>query len=116
MSITFCRISHDYIATLCSKYDGKTFKTFREFSPTAHDRFRHEIMEYAQYVKQHLQNVHYEPTNPDEVDTSPVILDGPGGLPLLPSPVPGIRGEETAKRGKEIIRAYFLRHYRTFYS
>ena len=39
---------------------------------------------------------------------------GPGGLPLLPSEVKGVRGMEVAKNAKEIIRAYFLRHYRKF--
>src|SRR5258705_13927102 len=40
------------------------------------------------------------------------LFRSPGGLPLLPSEVKGVRGMEVAKNAKEIIRAYFLRHYR----
>jgi hypothetical protein len=38
--------------------------------------------------------------------------NGPGGLPLLPLEIKGVRGLETAKHAQDIIRSYFLRHYR----
>jgi hypothetical protein len=64
---------------------------------------------YANYVdKQRKEEA--DPESPSE----PVNFEhGPGGLPLLPAvEVKGVRGMEISKHAQEIIRAYFLRHYR----
>jgi hypothetical protein len=63
---------------------------------------------YANYVdEQRKEGGDAEPS------PAPINFDkGAGGLPLLPSVVKGTRGVEVAKQAKEIIRAYFLRHYR----
>lgn len=65
---------------------------------------------YANYVdKQRKEEAEGDATSISE----PVTFEkGPGGLPLLPLEVKGVRGSETAKHAQEIIRAYFLRHYR----
>ena len=44
----------------------------------------------------------------------PVLLEGPGGLPLIPPPTLGVKGEETAENAAIIIRKYFTRHFSQF--
>lgn len=65
---------------------------------------------YANYVdKQRKEEAEGEGSTLSE----PVTFEkGPGGLPLLPVEVKGVRGSEIAKHAQEVIRAYFLRHYR----
>jgi hypothetical protein len=63
---------------------------------------------YANYVHEQ-RNDTSEPSQP----TAPINFDsGPGSLPLLPAENKGVRGSEVAKHAQEVIRAYFLRHYR----
>jgi len=66
---------------------------------------------YANYVDQQRR---------DEADVKPKPVpinfeSGPGNLPLLPPEVKGVKGMEIAKNAREIIRAYFLRHYRKMF-
>ena len=63
---------------------------------------------YANYVdKQRKEDSEEHGSHPE-----PIHFDkGPGGLPLLPLEVKGVRGMEVAKHAQEIIRAYFLKHY-----
>jgi len=62
---------------------------------------------YANYVDQQWK---------EETDREPepAVVNferGLGDLPLLPMEVKGVRGIEITKNAREIIRAYFLRHY-----
>jgi len=64
---------------------------------------------YANYVDQERQETGDDPRPcPDPVN----FVKGPGNLPLLPPESKGVRGTEVAQQAKEVIRAYFLRHYR----
>ena len=66
---------------------------------------------YANYVKEQRG----EEADPEDGAPAPVLFNaGPGDLPLLPAPLAGVRNMEIARHAKEIIRAYFLRHYRMF--
>jgi hypothetical protein len=68
-----------------------------------------QFINYANYVKDQRSQDQKE----EEVAAGPVLFTaGPGDLPLLPPPVHGARSTEIARQAKEIIRAYFLRHYR----
>jgi len=69
------------------------------------------IINYANYVKEQRTEEKKE-----EVKAPAAVLftSGPGDLPLLPDPVHGARSTEIARHAKEVIRAYFLRHYREF--
>jgi len=69
------------------------------------------MIRYANYVDQQWR---------DEADVKPepVLINfesGPGNLPLLPPEVKGVKGMEIAKNAREIIHAYFLRHYRKMF-
>ena len=69
------------------------------------------IINYANYVKEERN----EEQEAEDVAPAPVLFKaGPGDLPLLPEPVHGARSTEIARHAKDIIRAYFLRHYREF--
>lgn len=68
---------------------------------------------YSNYVDQERKDKGEDTEAPPP--TSVVFEKGPGNLPLLPPEVKGVRGMEVAQQAKEIIRAYFLRHYRKFY-
>jgi hypothetical protein len=71
-----------------------------------------QIINYANYVKDQRN----EEPEEEKIATPAVLFSaGPGDLPLLPAPVHGARSMETARHAKEIIRAYFLRHYRMFH-
>ena len=93
-----------------AKSHGKKFQTFKEWNRDGYSWIVQDMIGYANYVdKQRKEDV--------EGDTStipePVTFEkGSGGLPLLPLEVKGVRGSEIAKHAQEIIRAYFLRHYR----
>jgi hypothetical protein len=63
---------------------------------------------YANYVDQERK----ESSSPDPIPVPINFERGPRGLLLLPPEVKGVRGMEIAKNGQEIIRSYFLRHYR----
>jgi hypothetical protein len=103
--------SHDYIADLHAVNHGKKFKSFREWSGPKYTGFMEQIIDYANYVKEQRN----EEPEAEDVAPAPVLFKaGPGDLPLLPAPVYGARSTEIARNAKEIIRAYFLRHYRTF--
>jgi hypothetical protein len=61
---------------------------------------------YANYVDKQRK----EDSEENGSHTEPIHFDkGPGGLPLLPLEVKGVRGMEVAKHAQEIIRAYFLK-------
>ena len=63
---------------------------------------------YANYVDQERK----ETSNSDGIPIAINFESGPRGLPMLPAELKGVRGMEIAKNAQEIIRAYFLRHYR----
>ena len=63
---------------------------------------------YANYVDQQRK----ETISPDDAPSAVNFENGPGNLPLLPPEAKGVRGTEIAKNAQEIIRSYFLRHYR----
>jgi hypothetical protein len=100
--------SHNYVSAISSKYGGNVCLPFSQFHPEAYKRIQTEMVEYAMYVRGQMEKVHYEPTDPNVRNMS-VLLDGPGGLPLIPPPQLGVKGAETAA---SIIRQYFLCHYR----
>ena len=101
--------SHDYIADLHAGTHGKKFKSFRDWAGPKYGLFMEMIIDYANYVKAQRNE---DPEQQDDTVSAPVIFEaGPGDLPLLPPPVHGVRSVETAKHAKEVIRAYFLRHY-----
>jgi hypothetical protein len=80
----------------------------KEWNPKGYQRIVEDLIGYADYVTTERQ-VEGDP----EPRPAPVTLNsGEGLLPLLPPPVNGVRGTEIAKHAQEIIRAYFLRHYR----
>ena len=68
------------------------------------------MIEYANYIKEQRSE---ESSPSSDPKSAPVVFEaGAGELPLLPPPVHGARSEEIAKLAKELIRAYFTRHYR----
>jgi len=71
------------------------------------------MISYSNYVDQERKNKGEDTEAPPL--TSVVFEKGPGNLPLLPPEVKGVRGMEVAQQAKEIIRTYFLCHYRKFY-
>jgi hypothetical protein len=100
--------SNDIIAALHARNTGKEFKTFKEWNEKGYGRLVEEMIGYANYVHEQ-RNEDPESSQP----AAPINFDsGPGSLPLLPPENKGIRGSEVAKHAQEIIRAYFLRHYR----
>jgi len=100
--------SHDYIADLHSKSHGKKFKTFKEWNGQGYSRLIQDMIGYANYVDQERK----ESSNSDPVPAPINFERGPRGLPLLPPEIKGVRGMEVARNAQEIIRSYFLRHYR----
>jgi hypothetical protein len=101
--------SHDYVANIHLKNHGKSFKTFSEWSGVKYLPIIQHIVGYANYVDQQRK----EESEPEMDDMEPINFDsGPGMLPLLPEAVHGVRGIEVGKDAQEIIRAYFLCHYR----
>lgn len=106
----FIESSHDYIADIHAKNHGKKFKTFKEWNGEGYSRIVQDMIGYANYVdKQRKEEAVGDPSTISEPIT---FENGSGGLPLLPLEVKGVRGSEIAKHAQEIIRAYFLRHYR----
>ena len=105
--------SHDYIADSYAVHHGKRFKTFAEWCGPKYQVFIQQMIDYANYVKeQKSEDSSAVIANPP----APILFQaGEGDLPLLPPPVQGVRSEEIAKSAKEIIRAYFLKHYRQFH-
>lgn len=98
-----------------AKTHGKKFKTFKEWNSDGYDRLIQDVIGYANYVDKERK----EDAEPNSASNAPDpvnFLKGPGGLPLLPLEVKGVRGSELAKHAREIIRAYFLRHYRRIIS
>ena len=77
----------------------------------AHKRIVADMIGYAEYVKKARSDEKLV-ENDGSMEESYLLVKGPGGLPLLPAAVKGVRGEETAKLSEKIIRAYFLDHYR----
>lgn len=101
--------SHDYIAELHAAKTGHKFKSFRDWSGAKYQFFMDQIINYANYLKEQRN----EEVQEEEKPSAPVLFtSGPGELPVLPAPVHGARSTEIARHAKEIIRAYFLRHYR----
>lgn len=91
---------------------GQKFQSFRDWAGPKYTVFMEQIINYANYVKDQRS----EEKKEEEVVPAPVLFNsGPGGLPLLPAPVHGARSTEIAKHAQEVIRAYFLRHYREFH-
>jgi hypothetical protein len=106
--------SHDYIAELHAGQHGRRFKSFRDWSGPKYALFMEQIISYANYVKDQRSE---EQKEEEEAAPAPVLFEaGPGNLPLLPAPVHGVRSAEIASHAKEVIRAYFLRHYRMFHT
>ena len=103
--------SHDYLSAISSKYGGNQFLPFSQYNPEGYKRMQNEFLEYARYVRNITDNLHYEPTNP-AVKNITVLTEGPGGLPLIPPPKLGVKGEETAETAAIIIRQYFIKHFR----
>jgi hypothetical protein len=106
------QFSHDYIAELHAAKQGQKFKSFRDWSGPKYSSFMEQIINYANYVKD--QRNAEEQKDEDAIPAPVLFTAGPGDLPLLPAPVHGARSTEIARHVKEIIRAYFLRHYREF--
>jgi hypothetical protein len=106
--------SHDYISNIHANNHGKKIKTFKEWNSQGYGRIVQEMIGYANYVdRQRKEEVEDDVPHISE----PVNFEnGPGGLPLLPAEVKGVRGSETTKHAQEIIRSYFLRHYRKLYN
>jgi hypothetical protein len=70
------------------------------------------ILEYTRYMRQRLEkkgDSMDEPGN-GKFDTE-LILKGPGGLPLIPTPCLGVKGSEVAEILKDVVREYFTIHY-----
>jgi hypothetical protein len=66
---------------------------------------------YANYVDAERKSAEGSPRE----TPAPVNFEkGPGDLPVLPAALKGARGVELAKQAQEIVRSYFLRHYRRF--
>ena len=65
---------------------------------------------YAEYVKK-ARTADPAIQNDNKLEDSQVLVQGPGGLPLLPAAVKGVRGEETAKFAGKLVQEYFLEHY-----
>ena len=103
--------SHDYISSLFSKKTGSKLKTFREWSETGHQRIVNDMMNYAKYVHDFKNDGGNGESGKEKAVN---YTNGPGTLPLLPEPTMGVRGKEVAKSAREIIRAYFQRHYSKF--
>ena len=83
-------------------------KNSREWNSKGYERIIEDLIGYADYVDAERKDMGEVAPKP-----TPITLNtGPGMLPLLPPPSKGVRGSETAKQGQEIVRAYFLRHYR----
>jgi len=113
MNTSQLQCSHDYIADLHAQNHGKRFKSFPEWSGPKYQMFMQQMIDYANYLKEQRDE---EPSKSTVSTSPPVVFDaGPGDLPLLPPPVQGVRSEEIAKQAKEVIRAYFTRHYRKFH-
>lgn len=92
------------------KTHGKKLKTFKEWNPQGYNRLVEDIIGYANYVKQQKMA---DPEPMAEPSPVAVVLDsGPGKLPLIPPLAQGVRSAEVAKHAKDIIWAYFTRHYR----
>ena len=89
---------------------GKKFKTFKEWNTKGYGRLVEDVIGYAQYVDQERTKESEDVSQ----ETSGFVNyeNGPGMLPLLLKELKGVRGVEVAKHANEIIRAYFLRHYR----
>jgi len=68
---------------------------------------------YAQYVEKLKTTNDSDPT---PVSQPAKYNNGPGMLPLLPPETKGIWGKEVARNTKEIIRAFFQRHYSKSFS
>ena len=67
-----------------------------------------QIIDYANYIRDQRN----EEPEQEDVASAPIVFEaGPGELPLLPAPVHGVRSTEIAKQAREVVRAYFLRHY-----
>jgi hypothetical protein len=96
------------VADLHAKSHGKRFKSFNQWNTQGYRRIVEDMIGYATYV----ENERKQEADPDSPPEPVIFESGPGGLPLLPSEVKGVRGLEIAKHAQEIIRAYFLRHYR----
>jgi hypothetical protein len=92
---------------------GEKFKSFWEWSGPKYMGLMEMIIGYANYVKDQRS----QEGKAEKAESRPVIFTaGPGELPLLPAPVHGARSTEIARHAKEIVRAYFLRHYRKYHN
>ncbi len=106
--------SHDYISEISAKHGGTTFLSFFDFNQTAYLQFQTAMLEYAQYIRQEMKT--YTALSDEtrkQVKQTVVLLEGPGGLPLIPPQFLGVKGQETADHSCHIIRQYIIKHYRT---
>ena len=71
-----------------------------------------EIMEYARYVRQVTDGVHWELKDPKQTDPEPLITFGDRGLPIFPPKRLGISGVATQQSLVKTMRAYLTAHYR----
>jgi hypothetical protein len=108
---THLPLSHDYIASMHAKSHGKMFQSFQEWMGKGWAGIVEYMVGYANYVDRQRK----EESVPDVVPEPVIFEKGPGDLPLLPPEVKGVKGMEIAKSAQEVIRAYFLRHYRMSY-
>ena len=109
------RNSNDYISHLDSQGGPKKFLPFKDWNPAAHKRIVADMIGYAEYVKKaRIENTVVGKEIVTGIEDSPLLVQGPGGLPLIPLAVKGVRGEETSKWAGKIVREYFLQHYSLF--
>ena len=83
---------------------------FKEWKGDGYGQLVQDMIGYANYVDEQRREI----SDGDVGQTpSPVNFEsGPGNLPLLPPEAKGVKGVEVSKNAQEIIRAYYLRHYR----
>jgi len=106
--------SNDYISHLESQQGPKKFLPFSRWNPAAHKRIVADMIGCAEYVKR-VRTESLAGKKESGIEDSVLLMQGPGGLPLLPVAVKGVRGEETSKLAGKLVREYFLQHYSSFY-
>jgi len=102
--------SHDYIGDLLK--NQYAVKSFAKFNPVAYQRMGNEIMEYARYVRQVTDGIHWERKDLKGINPEPVVQYGAGGLPLFPEKQVGVSGKETVTSLVDVTRAFINAHYR----
>ena len=71
-----------------------------------------KILDYARYIREKLDKKGDTTIESGKGQFNTALVhEGPGGLPLLPKPCPGVKGQEVAEHLKDVIREYFTAHY-----